>query len=121
MRNCEEIMKKESNPLPPKDAVKPEPPPAPPNPNSLPEAVAHDSLLADGWNRIEDIRPEYDKLVVVAFENIHKEISYGVGKLQKITQHSGKNSPLLDMWFSHPGWGHKINNPIAWMAIPAFI
>ena len=71
------------------------------------------------WNKYPETKPEYNKRILIAFENIHGEIVQCVGNLQSVSQYIGKDTPYHDRFYCFPGWGHEITNVKFWMELPS--
>lgn len=75
------------------------------------------TTVQDGWVTVEEGLPDDGDIVLVSFVNTVKEICQCAAWFQKVTRHSGKDSPIDNRWFVYPSSGHEIK-PTHWQPIP---
>jgi hypothetical protein len=72
---------------------------------------------AQQWEEYPNTKPEYGINVLIAFENIHKDIVYAVAHLDRIKRYESPESPFDDRWFVFPSMGHEIHTVKKWKYI----
>ena len=71
----------------------------------------------DEWISVKDRLPEYNKVVLISWEDIFNETHISTGYICLITRHSGEDSPVDDTWYMSNTRGYELK-VTHWQPLP---